>query len=481
MNKKPCILITVSLCLSGFSQEKISYFNKEINKEITLTVSENMIHFKGENAKKMRSIFKDSKIFKVFGDNFIMEVSSKDKIRGMLKEKERLQIEPVLVAEDKTLQLTDNEIIVRASSIEEIARRLKFGKEEVEIIPDHMAKDIYTLRFPSISTKELFNWVTNLQKDRNVAWAEPNFILLMQTDSKSIEADTPPESIPFATSPSSFNDPYLNSQWSIQNNGYLGGTPGIDMNVFPAWNLSKGQGVVVAVLDDGVDLSHPDLVDNLLPGYDALGISGGNPEYGNSHGTSCAGIIGAVANNGIGIVGVAHEAKILPVRLGYTQNGYYQTTALKMANGIYWAANNGADILSNSWSGGSYSSVKEQAIDYAVASGRNGKGSVVLFSPGNGNSTSIAFPSYKTNVITVAALSMCDERKKTSSCDGETWWGSDYGNALDISAPGVKVYTTTTGGGYTSSFNGTSAACPNAAGVAALNTRSESRPHWFRC
>lgn len=280
------------------------------------------------------------------------------------------------------------------------------------------------------------------------------------------------------------NDPFYNSQWSINNQAYLGGTTDADMDVDEAWQLSTGQGINVAIIDEGVDLSHPDLVGNLISGFDATGNnSNGAPNENNNdaHGTSCAGIVAAVANNGEGIAGIAYNSKIQPIRIAYS-NGYplgdyrrtWTTSDNWIASGINWAVQNGADILSNSWGGGSPSSTITNAINNAVNNGRGGKGCVVLFASGNNNSA-VSFPATLDNVLAVGAGSMCDERKSPSSCDGENWWGSNYGNEIDVIAPGVKIYTTDISGSagydsgdYKADFNGTSSACPNAAGVAAL-------------
>ena len=118
--------------------------------------------------------------------------------------------------------------------------------------------------------------------------------------------------------------------------------------------------------------------------------------------------------------------------------------------------------------GGSYVSYTDSAINYATDNG-----TVVIAASGNDNSGSVSYPSAYSNCISVGALSPCNERKNFSSCDGENYWGSNYGTELDFLAPGVRIHTTTMGGGYTSTFNGTSSACPHAAGIAGL-IKSES-------
>lgn len=108
-----------------------------------------------------------------------------------------------------------------------------------------------------------------------------------------------------------------------------------------------------------------------------------------------------------------------------------------IANGINWAWQYGnADVLSNSYGGGAPSSLIHNAIDNAVNNGRNGLGSPVLFSAGNENDGAVIYPAAYPPCIAVGAMSYCAERKSPSSCDGEDWWGSNYGSALDVMAPG---------------------------------------------
>ena len=133
-------------------------------------------------------------------------------------------------------------------------------------------------------------------------------------------------------------------------------------------------------------------------------------------------------------------------------------------------------MISNSWGGLEPSEPLEDGITDALEYGRNGKGCVVVFSAGNDDRPIINYPASEIpDIIVVGAMSPCGERKKSSSCDGESFWGSNYGPELDIVAPGVKIPTTDLSGvaGYSSgdyfnSFNGTSSACPHVAGVAAL-------------
>jgi subtilisin family serine protease len=276
------------------------------------------------------------------------------------------------------------------------------------------------------------------------------------------------------------NDPSLDYQWSLDNTGssiQYNGTAGIDMEVFDAWGSTTGSSSIkVAVVDEGVDLIHPDLAGNMLGGYDATNQgSGGAPQGDDAHGTACAGIIAASGNNNLGAAGVAYNCKIIPVRIAYSSGSSWITSNTWIGNALNWSWQTaGADILSNSWGGGSSSSTINNAIDGAVNNGRGGLGSPVLFAAGNDNGAN-SYPATQSNVISVIAMSMCAERKSPSSCDGETWWGSNYGTGADVAAPGVKIYCTDisgsagySNGDYTGTFNGTSSATPNTAGVMAL-------------
>ncbi|MGE4618377.1 MAG: S8 family serine peptidase [Planctomycetota bacterium] len=292
-----------------------------------------------------------------------------------------------------------------------------------------------------------------------VAVAEPNFI-----------HDLPEMATP--------NDPLFSNQWDMLNTGQTGGTIGADMKAAAAWDISTGSStIVVAVIDEGVDVDHPDLAANMVAGHDAVtadptpeGVPG-NANSTDGHGTCCAGIIAAVGNNGIGVSGVTWNSKIMPIRIGF---GNFWTQTDWIIDGLTWPVDNGADILSNSWGGGSASTAIQNAVVYGTTNGRGGLGSPVFFASGNDNST-VSYPAAYPEAIAVGASSPCDERKSPSSCDGETWWGSNFGSTLDFVAPGPLTTTVDIAGSggysstdYTSSFNGTSSATPHAAGAGAL-------------
>ena len=259
-------------------------------------------------------------------------------------------------------------------------------------------------------------------------------------------------------------DEFWNEQWPLENNGQNGGSVGADINIGPTWQITKGDNVKIAVLDVGVDLTHPDLIHNLLQGYDATGNgSNGAPTNVESHGTACAGIIAAQANNTIGISGVAPNSKIIPVRMAPDEYNYFSQD---IVNAIRWSWQNGADILSFSWGVTPNPDITTE-INNALTYGRNGLGCVILCSSGNGHNGTLNFPASLSGTIAVGASSNKDYRESYSN----------YGTRLDVVAPGGYYNITTTDyvgdwgydqSDYVHTFCGTSAACPHAAGVAAL-------------
>ncbi len=281
---------------------------------------------------------------------------------------------------------------------------------------------------------------------------------------------------------------YYTDQWGLNNTGQRGGTAGIDINAPEAWVLTEGSNnIVIAVLDNGVDVDHEDLEDNLLTGFDATdGLDGevnGNCHDNYAHGTCCAGIIAAI-DNSIGVKGVAPNCHILPVRIMETDSTSDDDHLVIGMNYAWEIAN--ADVISCSWSGlGSSINDLDDEISYALELGRDSLGCVVVFATGNDN-TSVYYPANSnSDIIAVGAINPWGERKSPNSSDGESWYrgypyndysgGSNYGTELDIIAPGIFITTTDIEGSagysttnYDSLFGGTSAATPHVSGVAAL-------------
>lgn len=295
----------------------------------------------------------------------------------------------------------------------------------------------------------------------SIEYVEPNYIL----KASDIKASWVP------------SDTYYSSLWGLKNTGqYISGqygVSGIDIKAEKAWDITKGSSnIVVAVIDSGVDYTHPDLKNNMwkntkeIPnnyidddknGYvdDVNGWdfywSDNDPMDDNRHGTHVAGTI-AASGNYTGVVGVAPNVKIMPLKfLNSTGNGYLSDAVMA----ISYANKMGAKISNNSWGGSGYSSTLYSAI-------QNYSGLFVA-AAGNDTNNNDLYGTYPAsfnlpNILSVAAI---DNRGSLASF-------SNYGTtSVDVAAPGVSIYSTTPGGGY-QYLNGTSMATPHVAGVAAL-------------
>jgi thermitase len=230
------------------------------------------------------------------------------------------------------------------------------------------------------------------------------------------------------------NDPYAGSEWHLTKIG-----------ADAAWDASQGNGVTIAILDGGVESTHPDLSARLVPGWNFYDNNSNTADV-NGHGTRVAGAAAAASNNGIGVASVAGQAKIMPIRISDAA-GTGSWSA--MAQGLTYAADRGVRVANISYMVASSSSVA------SAAQYMKNKGGLVFVSAGNTGVEVTTAPT--TSMIPVSA---------TNSSDTRTSW-STYGNVVALSAPGESIYTTTNGGGY-ASVSGTSFSSPIAAGVAAL-------------
>ena len=344
------------------------------------------------------------------------------------------------------------------AKLEAIAEDLK-----VEVVGNNKQLPLwYTLACTKDSVGNALHVANKVYESNQFAAAEPDFL----ADFQIKPAGTPSQCA---------DDALFVDQWGLKNTGQNDGTSGIDIGVCQAWSLATGKGVKVAVVDQGIQLDHPDLKANLSSvSFDAVTGTSPSQVHGN-HGTACGGIVGAIRNNSqLGVAGVAPEATLISV--SHTLAGVGPNQQQELASALAWASQNGADVISNSWGHNLLESpLIDDAIEEAFINGRGGKGCVVVFAAGNDNGAIIYPARSNPAVLAVAAMSPCGERKSPASCDPETWWGSCFGSELDIAAPGVLIPTTDrTGaagydsGDYTRKFNGTSSATPHVAGVAAL-------------
>ena len=230
------------------------------------------------------------------------------------------------------------------------------------------------------------------------------------------------------------NDPDFSKQWGP-----------VRVNAPLAWDINTGSpAATVAIIDSGVDIDHPDLVTNLLPGTD-VGDNDSNPDDVIGHGTHCAGIAGAAGNNGIGIAGIGWTNKILPVKIIGTNGGFAAVA------GIVWATDNGADVLSMSFGVSDHQALRD-AIDYAW-----NKNVLPIAAAGNDGDQRVNLPAGLDKVLAVAN-SLPDDTRSPSST---------FGQWVDVAAPGTDIWSTVPGGAYENK-TGTSMSCPLVAGIAGL-------------
>jgi thermitase len=286
----------------------------------------------------------------------------------------------------------------------------QYGGQVREVIPG------IGVQVVNIPASQIAEKVRAYSANPRVAYAEPDYLA---------QADGTPD------------DPYFGQQWGLTK-----------VEAPQAWDVTTGSSSInIAILDTGIDLDHPDLASKLITSINFSSSATVDDVYG--HGTHVAGIAAAITNNGIGVAGLGYNATIMNVKvMGDTGSGAYSW----IASGIIWAADNGAEVINMSLGGSSSSSTLEDAVNYAW-----NKGVVVVAAAGNSGSTLPSYPAYYTNCIAVAA---------TDANDAKASW-SNYGDWVDVAAPGLSIYSTLKDNGY-GYMSGTSMACPHVAGLAGL-------------
>ena len=340
------------------------------------------------------------------------------------------------------------------------------AEQDEDIDSDDEVGGIGVRRFHSRS-KDVATLLAELKKRGDVVYVEPNYIM---------HAALLP------------NDPSFSSLWGLRNTGQVingvAGTPGADISATSAWDISTGSRAnVVAVIDTGVDYNHPDLAANVWSAPSAFTVTIGSlnitcpagshgfnaitntcdPLDDNNHGSHVSGTIGAVGNNGVGVVGVNWIASIMGSKFlnsagsGTTANAINAIEFTIQAKQIF-GANANVRVLSNSWGGGGFSQALLDEINkantnnmlFVAAAGNNSSNNdTTAFYPANYNAP---------NVVAVAATNNQDQLASFSN----------FGrNTVHLGAPGVDVLSTTTNNTY-STFSGTSMATPHVSGAAAL-------------
>lgn len=367
-------------------------------------------------------------------------------------------------------------------------------------------------------------------------FSDPVDVLLLQQDLQSLSEVEAVSAVHYVDHFSVPSDSLYVRNWGHNNTGQMRsfnvvsrkhdgvavGTPGFDANAPLAWNHGYGDwSVVVAIIDDGFDLSHPDI--NFVPGRDVADLDD-DASYGvirvqdatqpgaykyvwATHGTECAGVAAAVAQEfpNYSAVGAAGGCRIMPVKVCPDSMSMDDQTIVA---GIMWAAQNDADVISVSLGHrGCFAPSDPTPYMDALLLAHN-RGIPVLVATGNDNMDCVSFPARLPHVISVGAASPCGSRKRASanvaecntgvtpdahgvSCDNEVWWGSNFGPvnsgpgddaSIDVVAPTILPTTDVVddvnvdtvaenrgeNGSYSLTFNGTSCATPYAAGVAAL-------------
>jgi thermitase len=252
------------------------------------------------------------------------------------------------------------------------------------------------------------------------------------------------------------DDPSFGIQWSLQRT-----------EVPAAWDLTQGHpDVVIAVIDEGVELGHPDL--DLYPqSWNASTDTPDGSPTGN-HGTACAGIAAARTNNALGVAGAAGGCRVMAIATATWAD-------VDIAEGLYFAADNGARVVSMSfgvypeWNFWDFDLVRD-ALQYCYD-----KGLLLVAAAGNEDGPVSRFPGSDSRTLCVGGSNRSDERKRGGDASAEPWWGASYGPDLDVVAPCLEIATTDRLGGdgydpgdYYDRFNGTSSATPLVAGIAAL-------------
>ncbi|MGE5707816.1 MAG: S8 family peptidase [Bacteroidota bacterium] len=271
--------------------------------------------------------------------------------------------------------------------------KFKSNADRAAFHKKHGSRTIKRIAALNLDVVQLKSGTRAITQDANAVYVEPDYLYQISFDP---------------------NDVSYGNQYALKN-----------MEAPKAWEITKGSSdVVIAIVDTGVDLDHEDLKDKLVAGYNAVDPSK-TPDDDNSHGTHCAGISAASTNNGVGVAGLAINCKVMPVKV-MTAQGSGSTSGI--ADGITWAVDHGADVISLSLGGPGGGAAMKDAVDYALS-----KNVTVIAAMGNNGTNQMSYPAAYPGVIAVGAS---DKNDKIASF-------SQYGNWISVAAPGVDILATT--------------------------------------
>lgn len=384
----------------------------------------------------------------------------------LLRVEQRLQ--PTSTGQENVISQTvmvADHLLVRALpglNAAQLSQRLAAITQGVR--PLRQSSDLYIVKLRDASARGFDIAVGQLSKSKDVlAYAEPDYV------------------VHHCAAPVIPNDPSFSQQWHLNNTGQTGGTANADVDAPEAWSVTTGSPLItVAVIDTGMDLTHPDLAANLWtnPGEsgdgketdgldnDANGyiddVHGWNfvaqtnsPNDDNGHGSHTGGLVGAVGGNAVGVSGVSQTVRLMPLKFLSASGSGANSDAIEA---IEYATQKNVLLTSNSWGGSGFSQAMLDAIQNANAAGIG-----FVAAAGNSGVSNDLYPEYPTNfevpnVIAVAA---------TDHADTLTWFSNFGRNTVHLGAPGLQVYSTTMSGGYENN-SGTSMAAPLVSGAAAL-------------
>ncbi|KQX64765.1 S8 family peptidase [Paenibacillus sp. Root444D2] len=339
-----------------------------------------------------------------------------------------------------------NEVVVRFKQ-DPTETQLTQIKNEIKAISAQKLGYTYVFRTQSMEAKALMTYF----KKWDVVYVEPHFLYLTndyyddqeeaanKDDSSQTDSGASSSTSTDITANFMPNDNlYSRYQWNL---------PLIE--TVQGWQLSRGsKDVIVAVVDTGVDLKHPDLTSKLLPGYNVISDND-NPQDDVGHGTHVTGVISALVNNNLGVAGMTWYNKVLPVKV-LDQTGAGSTYSV--AQGIIWAADHGAKVMNLSLGNYADSSFLHDAIRYAY-----NKDVALIAASGNDNTERPGFPAAYPEVLAVAASDSQNNKAPFSN----------YGDYIAVTAPGVSIASTYPNNQY-AALSGTSMASPHVTALAAL-------------